>query len=307
MKLFKYLLLLFVGIGFAACDDDDVKVNTASDVTVEFASDSLITQEGVALAQIPVVINGEPNGKVKVTIEVRQADNADEPAIEDVHYYVTTKQLWIYPDTKEADFEIVPIDDRDQGEGRTFIITITSAEGAQVGTQSQAIGFIRDNDSDTYDRLGGEWTVTFNDSYDGEVSVSAVIETYAFDKPQYKRMLMATADWMGFGADGTIDLTYSAAGRFVGLMANSLVIGPVNFTNYGPCNIFTGVNVNGQPSLSGSIPGNWNDDLTEINFGDGLLYMLVVGAEGNEIVGENTLLGPYSTWDNIRFTRSLED
>ncbi|MDE6703655.1 MAG: hypothetical protein K2K00_08265, partial [Muribaculaceae bacterium] len=68
MKLFKYLLLLFVGISFAACEEDEVKVNTASGVTVEFASDSLKTQEGVALAQIPIVIKGEPNGKVKVTI-----------------------------------------------------------------------------------------------------------------------------------------------------------------------------------------------------------------------------------------------
>lgn len=309
MKLYKILYFILAAIVFVACDDNEMKENTAQGVTVEFGTDSLITKEGQSIATIPVVAKGDLNGYVKVTLEVTQATNVaqDGAAIEDVHYYVTTKTLTIYPEFGKANFEITPTDDDVMGDGRTFIITITNVEGATLGARQQAIGFIADNDSKPYDRLCRTWIMKGVDGEDADMDVPFEMLGYPEGDFRYERMLQAVGDWM-YGVD-TLNLQFKSTGAdtgFLTLLCGSTVARQLNFgSTYGICDLVLAL---GQDmALTGGIQGNWNSTFTEVSFGDQTIGVAVVSSDNNTTIGSGVKIGLYDQWSNISFVANDEE
>ncbi|MDE7376010.1 MAG: hypothetical protein K2N16_04090 [Muribaculaceae bacterium] len=179
MKYLKIFAFMLGAALFTACSNDDDKreFNTVKDVTVSMASTTIDTKENRGIIDVPFVVNGETNGYVVVTCKVAEVSN--NPAMEDVHYLVTSKSVTLEPKATEGSFEISLVDDREINEAREFIVTLESAAGATLGTQQMCTVVIGDNDSDPYSRLGGQWgildqnggmgkTITIQDFDEGE-------------------------------------------------------------------------------------------------------------------------------------------
>ena len=159
MKYLKIFAFMLGAALFTACSNDDDKreFNTVKDVTVSMASTTIDTKENRGIIDVPFVVNGETNGYVVVTCKVAEVSN--NPAMEDVHYLVTSKSVTLEPKATEGSFEISLVDDREINEAREFIVTLESAEGATIGTQQMCTVVIGDNDYDPYSRLGGQWSI----------------------------------------------------------------------------------------------------------------------------------------------------
>lgn len=178
MKYLKIFAFMLGAALFTACSDDDKReFNTAKDVTVSLASTTIDTKENRGIIDVPFVVNGESNGYIVVTCKVAEA--GDNPAMEDVHYFVTAKSVTLEPGATEGSFEISLVNDRDINDPREFIVTLESCEGASLGTQQMSTVIIKDNDNDPYSRLGGEWGIV-----DPEGGAGKNITIYDFDEEE---------------------------------------------------------------------------------------------------------------------------
>lgn len=158
MKYIKLLLLLAVAPFVASCsDDDDINSNS---VTVGFENTTVVVKESTGYFNVPVKVDGARNGNVQITVSASPAD--ENPAIEEEHYRITSKTLNLNVDTMETatmNVQIQTLDDQEINENRSFVLTITSANGAEI-TTSQTTVVIRDNDAAFYEKFFGKWIMT---------------------------------------------------------------------------------------------------------------------------------------------------
>ena len=115
-------MLLAVVSLFAACSDDDVKINSNQDCTVGFANTELTVSEPAGYVSIPINVTGKRNGNVQMTIET--APVGTNGAVEGVNYLITDKTLNLNTDTLSStslDLELQLIDDNDINEDRRFL------------------------------------------------------------------------------------------------------------------------------------------------------------------------------------------
>lgn len=167
MKINKLAYLLCLGLAgtLVSCSDTDKEweedQNTTSSAVVEFESATVSFKENKGLVDVPLVVTGDQNGRVTVEIAVESvaATEENESATEDVDFLVTSKKINIGSEDKTADVEIDLVDDDVINLQRAFKLTITSANGASIGTNSSCIVYIRDNDSAFYEKLMGTWTM----------------------------------------------------------------------------------------------------------------------------------------------------
>ena len=131
MKYIKLFMLLAVVAFMGSCSDDDESWNSKSGVTVSMVNESMRFKESVGIVKVPIKVEGEANGPVSVTVEVKETGS--NPAKENVHYYITTKTIKISDNTGNVELECV--DDKDINDDRTFEISIVSAKGATVGSK----------------------------------------------------------------------------------------------------------------------------------------------------------------------------
>lgn len=158
MKYLKIYTLLLAAILVSACSDDDEVVFNTNEATVNMQETEMTVKENAGLCLVPVVVTGERNGAIQVTISVSQSGNS--PATEDENYIVTTKTLLIPIGTDVANFEFRTVDDEDVNADRTFDITITDVKHASIGTNNKLSVTIKDNDADYYEKLAGTWIFT---------------------------------------------------------------------------------------------------------------------------------------------------
>ena len=277
MKLYKILMMALAVLSLSACSDDDNDTNTAGNVTVCMEQAEISVRESHGLFKVPVIVTGEPNGPVRVTVNVEEV--APSPAMSDVHYMVTSKTIIIPSDEKAGYIEIKTVDNTEENEPRVFNVTIESAEGATIGTPTTTTVTIKDDDSDPYIKLCGTWKFTAYDIWTDEpVEQTLNMGTPAADDDYYGLELYAT------GLEGydfiLLPFTYhyndateevSMSIDLGQLMCNSAI-------NFGG-SIGTGVLIassviNGQlASQGGSLAGEVNSDLNEITFDpNDLLY-----------------------------------
>lgn len=181
MKYIKLLSLLVAVLFLGACSDDDVKKNSAADVTVSMGTASISPKESAGVVSLPIKVEGPTNGMVSLIVETREVGS--NPAVENTHYYVTTKKINITG--SEGYVELDMVDDDVINDPRTFEVTIVKVEHAKLNEAAKTTSVvIRDNDHEPYDRLQGNWRLTYKD-YNGTVQRQRVTITGADDPSEY--------------------------------------------------------------------------------------------------------------------------
>ena len=236
-------------------------------------------KESVGLVKVPIKVEGEANGPVSVTVEVKETGS--NPAKENVHYYITTKTIKISDNTGNVELECV--DDDKINDDRTFEISIVSAKGATVGSNATTAVTLRDNDTEFYEKLQGSWVMncTFNDA-PTKWDVKIVGATDENDK-DYNKVLYITG-MLGYQWT-TAKLSYDfdkATGKgsvaFDYLGQYNFAEG-VNFTGLGVCNVQL-FNLDGKNLTDTPIYGSWSADFKTITFGEGTLFGAVIDSNG---------------------------
>lgn len=184
MKLNKIFAIALAALTLTACSDDDDNnflggVNTASGVTVEMGNSQFTTQESQEYFYVPVAVNGETNGKVVVTVEIRQATpGADqEGAVEGTHYVVTSKTVNIAEGETTGFVEIA--NNWESGiinPDRVFDVTIVKASGAQIGAQASCTVVIENSDN-PYTMMCGTWNLKAVDRSGNDVDLKLTLKT----------------------------------------------------------------------------------------------------------------------------------
>lgn len=181
MKYIKLLSLLVAVLFLGACSDDDVKKNSAADVTVSMGTATISPRESAGIVSLPIKVEGPTNGMVTLTVETREVGS--NPAVENTNYYVTTKKINITG--SEGYVELEMVDDDEINDPRSFEVTIVKVEHAKLNEAAKTTSVvIRDNDHEPYDRLQGTWTLTYK-NYDGAVQSQKVTITGADDPSEY--------------------------------------------------------------------------------------------------------------------------
>lgn len=181
MKYIKLLSLLVAVLFLGACSDDDVKKNSAADVTVSMGTASISPRESAGIVTLPIKVEGPTNGMVSLTVETREVGS--NPAVDGTNYYVTTKKINITG--SEGYVELEMVDNDEINDPRSFEVTIVKVEHAKLNEAAKTTSVvIRDNDHEPYDRLQGTWTLTYK-NYDGAVQRQKVTITGADDPSEY--------------------------------------------------------------------------------------------------------------------------
>ncbi len=165
MKLNKILAVALAALTMTACSNDDDfadllgSVNTASGVSVSVLP-TFSAGENESPIYIPIEVTGETNGKVVVTVEVKEGQaGADTEAAKEVdHYNVTSKTINIPAGESIGYIEVMPV--WEQGvinDDRVFEVSIVSVNGATVGSQAICEVTIVNVD-DAYTMMLGSWT-----------------------------------------------------------------------------------------------------------------------------------------------------
>lgn len=184
MKI-KFLSILALGtFAFVSCTDDSDydKTNTAPGVTVEMKETMMRFSEDQASNTsfffIPIVVNGEANGNIDVTVEL--ASVGEDGAIEDTHYIMTSKQVTIVPGEQSVNLEFYPKGNDVINDDRSFNVTISNVKGASIGANSTCEVVLVDNEGmlpRAYAEIVGTYDCKLNSVFDGlnenEVTVVA--------------------------------------------------------------------------------------------------------------------------------------
>ena len=247
MKYIKLLSLLVAVLFLGACSDDDVKKNSAADVTVSMGTATISPRESAGIVSLPIKVEGPTNGMVSVTVETREVGS--NPAVENTHYYVTTKKINITG--SEGYVELEMVDNEEINDPRTFEVTIVKVEHAKLNEAAKTTTIeIRDNDHEPYDRLQGTWTMTYKD-YNGAVQTQKVTITGADDPSEYiYNKLLYVEDILLEKSKAQLSFNYDSANNTC----------YVSFTNFMKYNWYTGLELQGISKpvdiLLGRLEGN---------------------------------------------------
>lgn len=247
MKYIKLLSLLVAVLFLGACSDDDVKKNSAADVTVSMGTATISPRESAGIVSLPIKVEGPTNGMVSVTVETREVGS--NPAVENTHYYVTTKKINITG--SEGYVELEMVDNEEINDPRTLEVTIVKVEHAKLNEAAKTTTVeIRDNDHEPYDRLQGTWTMTYKD-YNGAVQTQKVTITGADDPSEYiYNKLLYVEDILLEKSKAQLSFNYDSANNTC----------YVSFTNFMKYNWYTGLELQGISKpvdiLLGRLEGN---------------------------------------------------
>ncbi len=216
MKYIKLFMLVLAGALFTACSDDE-STNTNSGVTVEFESSAMSIRENAGYINVPVKISGARNGNVRFTVTT--AEVGSNPAKEDVHYLVTTKNYNLNVDTLKSNtvnVQVKIVNDSEENDARQFSLTIASADGATIGSTATETITIRDDDSSLYSKFSGTWVLSGmldTGSDDGAQAFSSEVTiSTATDDAEYEKYLYVSAPGLiniGAAVDVTMKLQYA--------------------------------------------------------------------------------------------------
>lgn len=281
MKYFKLFLLVAAIAFFGSCSDDKETQNTNSDVVVEMESPTFSAKESAGSVKVPIKVTGKTNGKVYVTIEVKECGN--NPAKEDVHYYVADKTIAISDEIGYVEYRAV--DDKEMNEDRTFQFVIKEAKGAKIGAQNTTTVTIVDNDNAPYDRLQGEWKLSAKDpdgqgdSFTVNITEPAQYNEDGTENREYGKVLYMDG-FMGLYAGNGVNMiklnfSYNESTK-QGYVAFDCTETYTWFTN-----TFNGigeadVKVRNADNSNSPLFGNWDSDFTTVTFTPGSGIMLSV-------------------------------
>lgn len=285
MKFNKLFALLLASTLFVGCSDDDSDWNN-SDATVSMGQAAIAVKEAKGIFNVPIQVEGTQNGPIQVTVEV--AETGSNPAMDDIHYYVTSKTILIPADATSGKIEIMTVDDEDINEPRTFTISIKSAQGAKIGTNSECVVTLKDNDAEFYEKLQGTWTMQATSAFDGS-KASWKVKVYGYDEEEegYNKTLyisgMMGYDWTEAELSYNFDMATNKVS--VSFVLGSQFASGVNFGVGEPCNVFLATTTTGEDvNLTGTMGGRCSADLKTITFDEEkILGFFVITASGQGI------------------------
>lgn len=268
MKYIKLFMLMAAVTLLGACSSDDDSWNSAADVTVGMQSQNMTVSEGKGLFNVPIEVKGETDGNVFVTVEVKEV--GENPAKEDVNYYVTDKTISISDGT--GNVEIETVDDDDINDPRTFQVTIVDAKGAKISENASTTISLKDNDAEFYSKLQGKWKMTGVDR-DGEaVSWDVTIKGAADEtEADFNKVLYITGINGEPTCEAPLTFSYDKTTRTgsVAFRMGEDVMGAYNFS-IGP-HIVVPFNKKDGAWSTDPITGTWSDDMKTLTFGEGML------------------------------------
>lgn len=244
-------------------------------------SPTFSAKESAGSVKVPIKVTGKTNGKVYVTMEVKECGK--NPAKKDVHFYVADTTITISDEIGYVEYRAV--DDKEMNEDRTFQFVIKEAKGAKIGAQNTTTVTIVDNDNAPYDRLQGEWTLSAKDADgQGDSFTVTITEPAQFNEDgtenhEYGKILYMDG-FMGLNAGDGINMiklkfSYNET-TMQGYVAFDCSESYTLFTNE-----FTGigeadVKVRNADDSNSPLFGSWDSDFTTVTFTPGSGIMLSV-------------------------------
>lgn len=294
-RLFSIITLcLMASVALVSCQDTD-DINTGK-ATVAFGQAEYSIKENKGIFNIPIVVSGEQNGPIRVSIEVT-SNGAN--CKEDVNYMITSKEIIIPAKKKQVNVEIKAIDDRIINDDRQFSMHIASASGASVSeTNATTKVTLTDNDDIPYERMAGVWTVTAinkaaESGKDEPITWDMKLDIVDDDDPSYGSLITSSpwAVWDGstptFDEEGntlTHQMTFhhnASTGKTTvdmkmgSIMFENLNFGTIQGIDFSNASIYSATEgINGSAIRSGTITGVVNENFDEIKFSNPLLILV---------------------------------
>lgn len=227
--------LLLSSVMFVGCAEDEIVMNT-SDAKVGFATSEYTVKESDGIIQIPINVTGEQNGAVDIVLKVEEYGN--NPAKQNVNYFLTDNTLRISAEDKTISAEFSLADDEEINEARTFVVKIESANGATIDEAANAcIVTIKDNDANFYEKLGGKWKLTA-----GATSYDATITIYGESNPKYEKEMILGFALQGVNLQFTMNYSFDIASKKITLTmpTGELLAEGLNFgASLGVCDAYS--------------------------------------------------------------------
>lgn len=198
MKFLKIFAIILGIAGLTACSDSDKPdYNSKGGVTVSMENAEMSFLENKGYVKVPFEVKGERNGYITVTCTVKEY--GPNVAMEDVHYLLTSQTVNVDTMDTSGYFEIKLVDDTEENEPREFVLTLVSAEGATISGIESTIVTLKDNDSDPYMKMGGEWFVPCLDANGNATTLTVKINIFEEGEEDYYKAytisgLLADAD-----------------------------------------------------------------------------------------------------------------
>lgn len=260
MKYIRLLAMALLPWAFAACSDDE-EFN-GGNATVGFADSEIIVKENTTSLNVPITVEGDHTGLVRVNIEVADATGTNMEI--DTNIILTSGVLNLPADVATVYAELstsfyTSSDDLD----RSFTLRITSAEGASVSNATCKV-YIEEA-VDAYDKLTGNWTLNTG-SENVPVTIAANAAGDGYD---------CTMTYQGIPCE--FRMLYSPTG--IQIVANETIVSGVNFGDpLGVCDVAFAMIADGGLYLQ-NIPGMWNDTFDIINLEGGLCGAIFSGGQ----------------------------
>lgn len=300
MKFTKIFSVALLAVAFASCSNGN-EFNDAAGVSVDMKDATLVAVENATVFNVPVVVTGEPNGPVEVTVKTAPVGNT--PAVDDKNYYVTSKTIIIPADSKTASIEIMPVNDNDENDPRTFEVTIVDAKGATIGSTKTTVVTIKDDDQDPYLKMAGNWHMTgvsvFKNGEDADYTLKMV--TPDPSSPEYGKILTAS----GVLGSSLVYSTFSyamdeATGDFtLELVCGTPASGNVNFGDF--TGVFYGASIYSQDTSFGP-----NIPLTATVDAKGQITGMTAPADAMyfmKILSNGASMGYFEGWAEVKFEK----
>lgn len=244
MKYIKLLALCLLPFAFSACSEDEV-INSGS-ANVGFASSEMVISENSSFIKVPIKVEGEHNGLVKVNVEV--SNISGEQIKLDETLLLTSGSLLIPEGTESVNLELKSSiytieDDLD----RSFTVKITSSEGAEINNSTCVVKI--EEVPDAYTALAGKWKLSTGAS-NIEFDLKAREDRSGYD---------CTVTYQGLS--GNINVKYS--NEKLTFVTGDVLFEGVEFNDLGIVDVLLAF-VDGNNLYTGDVDATWNDEFTMI-------------------------------------------
>lgn len=262
MKYLKLLALCLLPISFAACSDDE-EINSGN-ATVGFTSTELSVTENTPMVEIPISLEGDHTGPVKLNIEVTDCNGTSVTNDETV---ILTSNSLVMPsgvETVQAELRssVYTVEDNLD---RSFTVKITSAEGATIGNATCKVNI--EEIPDPYANLAGNWTLSARRADNLAVVLNTREDRSGYDCTMTRQ-----------GVEMPFTIAYSPQGLTVKM--NTTLAEGLDFGD--PVGVADAVlaYIDGNYLVTDPLSASWNEDLNLILFDYPMTAALFSSATG---------------------------
>lgn len=287
MKYAKIFALTLGAFLLTACSDDD-SLNSEAGVTVQMGKSEVKVTKGTDLSRIPVVVSGETNGPVKIEVSVEGVSAQDAVAAKPFEkdqngnwsgdYLLTSEELTIGAGEITGYIELTSVWDGVEGLPKELKITIVKAEGAAIGNVVSTLVILKD--PSPYEKLIGNWTMSYVD-YDGAaMSDNVKISGYAEGEPGYESHYIISPFYGISGMQIQMNYRFDPATQTMLTYFSTPCSGGIAPLSIGNTEITCYIYDGSMSLYTGNLVGEVNADRNQITFEPGLGLFLAFPYNG---------------------------